>query len=110
MVYTVAVYHLMKSPNRSPKQASRVSKPRLARVFWNGRSQAVRLPKEFRVTSSEVTVHREGNRIVLEPLEIERDAQGWPKAWWSLAGAAPELDLGNRRAAHERDDVFKTRS
>jgi len=39
-----------------------------AKVFVNGRSQAVRLPKEFRMPGTEVLIHREGNRIVLEPL------------------------------------------
>jgi antitoxin VapB len=42
---------------------------RIARVFWTGRSQAVRLPKEFRVEGTEVRIHREGKRIVLEPLQ-----------------------------------------
>ncbi|AQR63354.1 transcriptional regulator [Brevundimonas sp. LM2] len=33
-----------------------------------GRSQAVRLPKAFRVEGDRVRVRREGNRIVLEPM------------------------------------------
>lgn len=41
--------------------------PKRAKVFWSGRSQAVRLPKEFRVEGDEVTIRREGNAIVLEP-------------------------------------------
>lgn len=100
----------MKAAKRSQPRISRVSQPRLARIFWNGRSQAVRLPKEFRFTGSEVAVSREGSRVVLEPFDLERDAQGWPKAWWSLAGAAPDLDLGDRKAHHERGSVFKPRS
>jgi virulence-associated protein VagC len=80
-----------------------------AKVFWTGRSQAVRLPKEFRVTTAEVAIHREGTRIVLEPLDIERDKNGWPLALWRLAGAAPELDLGDRRQPHERGDVLTAR-
>ncbi len=100
----------MKTRKRPQPQTSRVSQPRLARVFWNGRSQAVRLPKEFRFAGSEVAVSREGTRVVLEPFDLERDAQGWPKAWWSLAGAAPELELGDRQARHERDSIFKPRS
>lgn len=87
-----------------------MTQPRLARIFWNGRSQAVRLPKEFRFTGSEVTVSREGKRVVLEPFELERDLQGWPKAWWSLAGAAPDLELGDRKPRHERTSIFKPRS
>ncbi|HET7131340.1 MAG TPA: AbrB/MazE/SpoVT family DNA-binding domain-containing protein [Gammaproteobacteria bacterium] len=43
-----------------------------AKVFWSGRSQAVRLPKEFRVNSDTVLVRREGCAIVLEP------ADEWP--------------------------------
>jgi virulence-associated protein VagC len=80
-----------------------------ARVFWTGRSQAVRLPKAFRFSTTEVDIHREGRRVVLEPVEVERDAKGWPTAFWKLAGAAPEFDLGWRGAAHERGDVLGPR-
>jgi Virulence-associated protein and related proteins len=38
-----------------------------AKVFETGRSQAVRLPKEFRFHTSQVYIKREGNRIVLIP-------------------------------------------
>jgi antitoxin VapB len=79
---------------------------RRARIFWNGRSQAVRLPEAFRFATREVLIHREGARVVLEPADIARDAMGWPEAFWSLAGAAPEFEVGDRRAAHERDDVL----
>lgn len=46
-----------------------------AKVFWTGRSQAVRLPKEFRVESDTVLVRREGTAIVLEP------ADEWPEGY-----------------------------
>ncbi|RSZ29568.1 AbrB/MazE/SpoVT family DNA-binding domain-containing protein [Variovorax beijingensis] len=36
-----------------------------ARVFQSGNSQAVRLPKEFRLTSEQVEIFRQGNDIVL---------------------------------------------
>lgn len=80
-----------------------------ARVFWTGRSQAVRLPKEFRFETSEVTIRREGESIILEPFEIERDEQGWPLAFWELAGAAPDFDTGERDVRHERGDVLSSR-
>ena len=79
-----------------------------ARVFWSGRSQAVRLPKAFRLDTKEVTIRRDGEKLVLEPVEIMRDENGWPEAWWDLAGAAPEFDVGDRRIPHERDDVLKS--
>jgi antitoxin VapB len=39
----------------------------IAKVFKNGRSQAVRLPKEFRFDTEEVTVERMGDGVVLRP-------------------------------------------
>ncbi len=45
-----------------------MSKQKLAKVFRNGRSQAVRLPKEFRFESDRVRVRRHGNGILLEPV------------------------------------------
>jgi antitoxin VapB len=36
-----------------------------ARVFKSGNSQAVRLPKEFRLQSKEVEIFRRGNELVL---------------------------------------------
>jgi antitoxin VapB len=36
-----------------------------AKVFKSGNSQAVRLPKEFRVASDEVEIFRRGDEIVL---------------------------------------------
>jgi hypothetical protein len=80
-----------------------------AKVFWSGRSQAVRLPKAFRFSTSEVFVRREGGRLILEPVEIERDAKGWPIAWWNVAGAAPEFDVGTRAERHERGNVLTKR-
>lgn len=40
---------------------------KVAKVFTNGMSQAVRLPKEFRFNTSEVFVSKEGNNIILTP-------------------------------------------
>ena len=39
-----------------------------ARVFMNGRSQAVRLPKEFRFDTDRVAIWREGRCVVLSPM------------------------------------------
>lgn len=49
-----------------------------AKLFMHGRSQAVRLPKEFRLEGTEVRVSRVGNRIVLEPIEaVPFDTTAW---------------------------------
>jgi antitoxin VapB len=39
-----------------------------AKLFWSGRSQAVRLPKDFRFHGEEVRIRRHGNAVILEPV------------------------------------------
>lgn len=57
-----------------------------AKLFRNGRSQAVRLPKEFRFEGDEVSVRREGRKIVLEPLR----RRAWPPRYWDSWKAVPD--------------------
>ncbi len=45
---------------------------RQARLFRNGRNQAVRIPREFELVADEVIIYREENRLVIEPVERER--------------------------------------
>ena len=72
-----------------------------AKLFWNGRSQAVRLPKEFRFEGDEVSIRREGEGVVLEPVR----RRAWPRGYWKSWGTvtedfdAPEpLPAGGARA------------
>lgn len=44
-----------------------------AKLFQNGRSQAVRLPRDFRFTGSEVRIRRFGRGVLLEPVSISTD-------------------------------------
>ncbi len=46
-----------------------------AKIFMHGRSQAVRLPKEFRLPGKEVRVRRLGRGVLLEPIERTRDRE-----------------------------------
>ena len=39
-----------------------------AKIFRNGRSQAVRLPKRYRFTGTEVAIRKEGENVILSPL------------------------------------------
>ena len=54
-----------------------------AKLFRNGGSQAVRLPKECRFPKDqkEVLVRREGRRVIVEPVDA------WPPEFLALAGA-----------------------
>jgi len=48
------------------------------KIFKHGRSQAVRLPKEFRFAGKEVRVSRVGDKVILEPLGKKPfDAAAW---------------------------------
>ena len=46
---------------------------KFARVFMNGRSQAVRLPREFRFDTDRVGIRREGRNVILSPLYEDWD-------------------------------------
>ena len=42
-----------------------------AKLFWTGRSQAVRLPKEYRLEGASVRIRRHGSAVILEPVAEE---------------------------------------
>lgn len=48
-----------------------------AKIFMHGRSQAVRLPKEFRLPGKEVRVTRVGRSVLLEPIDEPFDYDAW---------------------------------
>lgn len=56
-----------------------------AKVFTTGRSQAVRLPKAFRFTTSEVTVERQGDAVILRP-KVQTKEEWWDEMDKVLAG------------------------
>jgi antitoxin VapB len=41
---------------------------RHVKLFRNGRNQAVRIPVEFELPGDEAIMHRDGDRLVIEPL------------------------------------------
>ena len=43
------------------------SEAREAKLFRNNKSQAVRIPADFELPGDRVMIHREGNRLVIEP-------------------------------------------
>jgi antitoxin VapB len=65
-----------------------------AKIFKHGRSQAVRLPKEFRFAGSEVRVSKIGDKVILEPMEkAPFDVEAW-RARLDALGAADFLTEG----------------
>ena len=39
-----------------------------AKLFWSGRSQAVRLPRRYRMEGGEVRIRKQGAAVILEPI------------------------------------------
>ena len=73
-----------------------------AKLFQNGQSQAVRLPKEFRFEGDEVIIKRSGNAVVLIPVH---------HSWDSLADSlnkfsADFMDNRDQPAQQTREDLF----
>jgi antitoxin VapB len=64
-----------------------------AKLFWSGRSQAVRLPKEFRIQGNEVRIRRQGAAIILEPIALD---------WGWLDALTSPLDNDFQQAAQEQ--------
>ncbi|MEW5791488.1 MAG: antitoxin [Pseudomonadota bacterium] len=67
----------------------------IAKLFWTGHSQAVRLPKDFRFDADTVRIRRHGNAVILEPIE---------KDWAWLDAATGSLDADFVRAASEQSE------
>ena len=83
----------------------------IAKIFWSGRSQAVRLPKEFRFKGAEVTIRRQGNSVILE-LPESKPNDDW--AWLDNLTpfdedfiAAVNEDPGEPTPRPEVDEFFK---
>jgi antitoxin VapB len=80
-----------------------------AKIFMHGRSQAVRLPKEFRFPGKEVRVTKVGDKAILEPLEkAPFDIEAW-RAELIAPGAGTFLPEGlpeDERAARDDDISF----
>ena len=75
----------------SPKQTD-------AKLFWNGRSQAVRLPKEFRFEGDRVRVTRMGAGILIEPLPaVEKETLEELFARMDAMGADPLFPEGRKQ-------------
>jgi len=78
-----------------------------ARRFWSGRSQAVRLPKDFRFSGDEVRIRRHGNAVIIEPMSED---WAWPDAVAGMLDrdfvqAAEELAEPQQRPA--LDELFR---
>ena len=81
-----------------------MSKDVIARLFRNGRSQAVRLPKEFRFAGDRVRVRRVGKGVLLEPVISD------PAQWFAELDrfkGEPFFDKGRNQPKTPRRGIFR---
>ncbi len=84
------------------------AKEALAKLFMNGRSQAVRLPKEFRLEGKAVRVSRMGTSVVLEPIVTTRKES--VKEWFArldAIGGDPIFPEGRKQNLAPIREYFK---
>ena len=67
----------------------------VAKLFLNGRSQAVRLPKEFRMPGKMVHISRDGDKVILEPMN-----DSWDQ-WFDVIQSAPKNLIAEEREQPE---------
>ena len=75
-----------------------------AKLFKNGQSQAVRLPKEFRMSGNEVYIKKQGDAIVLLPKK-----KSWAPLFDSLNHFAKDfkIERNQPKQTKKRERLFK---
>lgn len=76
----------------------------IAKLFRNGRSQAVRLPREFRFPGDQVRVRRVAQGVLLEPLISD------PKQWFAEMDRfsdEPFMPKGRKQPRTPRREIFE---
>jgi antitoxin VapB len=75
----------------------------IAKLFKNGRSQAVRLPREFRFEGDRVRVRKAGRGVLLEP--VANNLKDW-FAELDRFDAEPFMATGRQQPVAPKRDVF----
>ena len=74
---------------------------RHVRLFRNGRNQALRIPKEFELEGNEAVIHKEGNRLIIEPVKKPR-LLALLTGWEPMDDGLPEINDPHIEA----EDIF----
>src|SRR5438477_1412933 len=80
-----------------------MSQQRRVKLFRNGGSQAVRIPMEFELPGDEAIMHRDGERLMIEPVR-KRGLVALLKSMQPLDETLPR-DRGSRAGARDRDTI-----
>lgn len=64
----------------------------VAKVFKNGHSQAIRLPKKFKINAKEVSIRQLGKTLVIQPLY-----KSWKDVFHEIASISSDDILPQRK-------------
>ena len=76
----------------SPKPSSR-----RVTVFRNGRNQAIRIPRDFEFQANEVILEKEGDRLIVQPVNREPSLFELLATLGPLSEKFPDVDQGLRK-------------
>jgi antitoxin VapB len=79
--------------------------PVIAKIFMNGSSQAIRLPREFRFNTSEVYITREEDRVVIYPKPKQFGSRKEVDEFFHSVHC-PEFDLERDNEPPEKRELF----
>ena len=68
------------------------STERRARLFRNGRNQAVRIPREFELPGQEVIIRKDGDRLIVEPVRKYNNLAELLASWEDIEEEFPEIE------------------
>jgi antitoxin VapB len=86
---------------------SKSSRPKEARLFRNNRSQAVRIPVEFELPGDRVLIHREGSKLIIEPVTRPSNIVELLAEWRKEAPLGPEDQFPNLEdIPAQPEDIF----
>ena len=90
-----------KTKRPSTSRALPEGPPVRTRLFRNGGSQAVRIPRQFRFPQQDVVIRKEGERLIIEP-DL---TGGWSRRFHELflSGGGPDVHFPDREQPAEQD-------
>lgn len=74
---------------------------RHVRLFRNGQNQALRIPKELELEGNEAIIHKDGNRLIIEPVK-KPSLLGLLASWEPFEDDLPEIP----DTQIEEEDIF----
>ncbi len=75
---------------------------RHVKLFRNGRNQAVRIPREFELPGEDAIMHKEGDKLIIEPAEKKTDLLEWLATLEPIKEKFPEIP----DPPTESEDIF----